>query len=64
MPEAAIHHDDGSESAYHDVRLAWKALDVQTISETMRIEILPNPQFGLGILRTDVTHALVPLGGS
>ncbi len=61
MPETAVHEDDSAETAYHDVGRSRQSLHVQTIPEAMGIEVLPHPKLGLGVLRTDVAHALMTL---
>ena len=61
MPETAVDKDAGAVFPQHNVRTSRQTRMVQTVSESVSKQILPDYHFRLGIGRMNGSHVFVPL---
>ena len=57
MPEAAVHEYAGAVFAQHKVGVAGQAVVVETIAESVGVQVLTHYDFRLGAFAAYVLHA-------
>ena len=62
VPETPVHKYACPILAQHQIRVGWKPVVVQPVAEPVRVKVLPDNHFRLGILAAYVLHAQVALG--
>jgi len=58
MPKASMNKDDGFVFGKHDIRFAWKVLDVETETVALSMEVFAHQDFWLGVGAADAAHVI------